>query len=417
MKKSALLFFAVIVIINTGVAQQIDFHQGVANKNFKAHDHRLTSDCKIKLDSVVILTRSSDSEPWIKTNRQIYEYDKEFRLVKMTVTSGIYDWYDSPKIARFVYNSAGLVDSVPFYYKPDGQVSDMDMYVKCFYDGSGRLYQSVTWDVLGGIYYRNTYSYNASGKVSEILMEEVWWGWAFIHNYTYDNEGKLIRYDAPGPYSMEANYEWNSNGKLIAEDFRSWYQKRKHTFYYNMDGNRVKSELYYWFQFSVPGSLKLIEYSKEEFDYLDVNYTDLVNLPLSPLKFNTTELDEIDYYPEKLISTITKTKLNYTLSGDSLDYQKSVYYYSELPITAINDKTIPDFSIFPNPASGHVTFSWQAGYDRLNLKIFQVSGACILDREISSRETVRLSRMPKGIYLYKLYGKNQLLKTGKLVFE
>jgi YD repeat-containing protein len=417
MKKQTLLLLAFIGMISAVTAQQ-----------YNLPDQTLQSTPKIKLDSVVVLSRSSVSEPWIKTNQQIYEYDKEFRLVRIVTTSGIFNWYDSPKIARFVYNAACLVDSVQFFYKPDYQISDMSDYSKFIYDSSGRLFKSTNWSVSGGhLNSRNTYSYNESGKVSEIFTEEGWWiYWSFYQKFIYDNDGKLIRYEAPGIYGdMQATYEWNAEGNLIGENYSNWYQKRNHTFFYNPNRDRVKTERYDWKQSYPDKDYVLYTYNKKEYNYLDLNSSDLVDLNLSLLIPNYV-IDEQDNCPDelisktsKLISTISKYRLSYIPSVNLREYEKSVYYYSPFPklYTAINDKTVSDFRIFPNPASDHVTFSWPANYERLNLKIFQLTGVCLLDREVSSRETVRLTSFPKGIYVYKLSENTQLLKTGKLIIE
>jgi len=332
-------------------------------------------------------------------------------LANIVTTSGIYAWEDSPKIARFVYNSEGLVDSVQFFKNPDYLISGMTWYLKFIYDSSGRLYQSTSWDVSGGsLNTRNTYSYNETGRISEIYTEEDWWiYWAYNNKYTYDDEGKLIRYEAPEVYSQLATYGWNNEGQLTEENYSNWYQKMKHLFYYNPDGNRVRSELYFW---QLPGGdqdFTLIEYTSEEYSYLDENTYDLANLNLSLIEPGN-ELDEIDYCPEKLIST--------TIKYSSLHkYQKSDYYYSPFLITSIDEEINSDFRVFPIPASDHITFSWQASFERVNLKIFQLSGVCVLDREIASHETVRLTGLTNGIYLFKLSENMRLLKTGKLIIE
>jgi hypothetical protein len=99
----------------------------------------------------------------------------------------------------------------------------------------------------------------------------------------------------------------------------------------------------------------------------------MVDLNLSLLR-NTgdwSNLDQVEYCPKNLISTITE-KIENGSTGSLPKFQKSVYYYSPLLSTGIPDKTISDVRIFPNPASDHVTFTWQAGYPRLNLKIFNL---------------------------------------------
>jgi hypothetical protein len=96
------------------------------------------------------------------------------------------------------------------------------------------------------------------------------------------------------------------------------------------------------------------------------------------------------------------------------------YYYSPVTkggTTGVDKLNIADFKVYPNPASDQITFSWNSNYNRLNLKIFQVTGACVMDREISSGENIPIKNLQNGIYLYKLSNGNQVVKSGKLIIE
>jgi hypothetical protein len=78
---------------------------------------------------------------------------------------------------------------------------------------------------------------------------------------------------------------------------------------------------------------------------------------------------------------------------------------------------IDDFKVYPNPATDKITFTWNQNYNRLNLKLFQVTGTCVMDREISSQENIPVKDLQNGIYLYKLSNINQVVKSGKLVIQ
>jgi hypothetical protein len=133
-------------------------------------------------------------------------------------------------------------------------------------------------------------------------------------------------------------------------------------------------------------------------------------------------LDAVEYCPEKLLSTVDY-KLDYSAyQMNTPKIQKSEYFYSSViydpkSITDINERQDSEFAVFPNPASDQVTFAWKTGYNRLNLKIFLVTGACVTDRDISSNETINLKKLPKGIYIYQLIDNKQTLKSGKLVIQ
>jgi hypothetical protein len=76
MKKSALLLFAAIVMINAVIAQQIEFKREVNTNNLKAQNKLSNSGYKMKLDSVVISTRSYrfiEKTQLVKTGKLVIE--------------------------------------------------------------------------------------------------------------------------------------------------------------------------------------------------------------------------------------------------------------------------------------------------------------------------------------------------------
>jgi len=433
MKKITLLLFTAIFMVNIIFAQSVNTGQKVMANQINAQEllpgsrmanplfqfnfplvfpnspeKQLKSAGTIKLDSVIISKHSSVSEHWTKLNKQFFEYDNELRLVKIATTSGLNDSGIYPETALFKYNSAGLVDTVKLYYIGD-QMKDMSQYgyIKLSYDDSGKLLKSYSYVLYNNnweLYMGYNYTYNQSDKVIEIFLEENWWAyWTSLHKYTYDQEGKLIRYEEEPWYSILTTYNYDAEGNLIEENYQDWYQKRKHLYYYNQDGDRVKSERYYWID------NELQEHSIEEYSYLDLNYSDLADMNLSILNL-TNELDEVEYIPNKLISSITE------------DGKKTEYFYSSITddskiLTDIKETQHLEFTLYPNPVTDQITFTWNEGLPVLNLKIYLITGACVIDKEIFSNETVHLEKLNTGVYLYKLTDKNTVLKSGKLIIK
>lgn len=146
---------------------------------------------------------------------------------------------------------------------------------------------------------------------------------------------------------------------------------------------------------------------------------------------------DLAYFDSGYVNVTLKTdekigdfNIKYIL-GDDSDWNKSILLnpYTiidnksfkinvvDMPVNAENIPVDMDIQVFPNPAINQVTFTWETGYNQLNLKIFQLTGACVTDKVIKSNETVHLGKIPKGIYLYELLDKKQILKTGKIIIQ
>lgn len=437
MKKFTLLLFVLSSLINAGFAQRLNPAQKVNIYDLKAqeliHDYKITnplnrliypfalinspekslkSAATIKLDSVIVSTRTNTSDQWIQINKQIFVYDNEYRLNKILSSAGVTIFW--PENIEYIYNETGLIDSVKLYYIGD-QMKDMSLYgyIKLSYDGSEKLLKAYsyilndnTWELLMGY----NYSYNQSGKVSEIFLEENWWSyWTSLHKFTYDQEGKLVRYEESPFYDIVATYDYDSDGNLIEENYQDWYQRKEKLFFYNEEGNRTKSEIYCWSKDwqNLDNDFIFRDHSMEEYTYMNLNNDDLVNLNLSVLNL-TNELDELEYHPKNVLLTILKKD------------EKHEYFYSPIikeRITAVENLNEVAINIFPNPASSQVIFTWKTSNIQLNLKVFGLTGACMIDKYIQSNEPVQLNKLTSGVYLYKLADKENILQSGKLVIR
>lgn len=76
---------------------------------------------------------------------------------------------------------------------------------------------------------------------------------------------------------------------------------------------------------------------------------------------------------------------------------------------------MPAFLFIPTRASDKVTFNWKENKATLFLEIYQVAGARILKKQVSSGIPVSLAGMDDGIYLFKLNDGKQTVHTGKLI--
>jgi uncharacterized delta-60 repeat protein len=75
-------------------------------------------------------------------------------------------------------------------------------------------------------------------------------------------------------------------------------------------------------------------------------------------------------------------------------------------------------NIYPNPSNGIYTLQTNEMNDARSISIYSLVGQKLYDTVISSNETtIDVSNQPKGVYLYKVFGKEGETKNGKLVIE
>ncbi len=98
------------------------------------------------------------------------------------------------------------------------------------------------------------------------------------------------------------------------------------------------------------------------------------------------------------------------------DYRQTAYYsdFGGGGPSGIEDMQRAPISVFPNPASETVTFSWDEGYTHLDLEIYDLTGKQIVSRTIEQNETIRVDDLSSGLYLYKLSNNNHLIDAGKI---
>lgn len=436
MKKFTALLFALGLLINAGLAQRINpmLNATVNNQNaqepipgykmadplnrinfsfayFNSPEKRLKSAATIKLDSVVISAPNSGLNSWKAFGKQVFSYDSQNRLVKIEASDGITSSF--PEIAEFIYNETGLVESVKFWFKLDG-LYEMLAYNDFVYDDTGKLSQATSyfrdydkWS----IFYRLTYSYNEAGKPADLLMEDGWIKEGIMvpsyHHLTYNFNGQLINYRATHLYEYEIKYEWDAKGNLTKETFEdfAWNVKKYSLYFYDSVGNRIRVERYGNYIYVNNWSL----HDADKYYYSDLSYNELVDLHFS-LLMTSNEPDLVGYCPKNLISSCLKNDKKY-------EYFYSQVIYDPRSVTEINERQKPEFSVYPNPATDHVTFTWKASHDQLNLKVFGLTGTCVIDKYIQPNKPVKLDRLTSGIYLYKLADEQNTLKSGKLVIQ
>jgi polyhydroxybutyrate depolymerase len=85
--------------------------------------------------------------------------------------------------------------------------------------------------------------------------------------------------------------------------------------------------------------------------------------------------------------------------------------------TTVNPTTELNVSVSPNPSNGILKLSW-SNDENYNVDFFSTFGTQILSfKNMSNSSYLDLSKVPKGIYFYRISNKRNNLKIGKVIIE
>lgn len=77
-----------------------------------------------------------------------------------------------------------------------------------------------------------------------------------------------------------------------------------------------------------------------------------------------------------------------------------------------------EITLYPNPSSGLVYIYYNS--DKLiTIELFDVSGRLVFDRKLnpSQKQELKIEGLKHGVYLYRIYDGEIILKNGKLVIQ
>jgi hypothetical protein len=91
-------------------------------------------------------------------------------------------------------------------------------------------------------------------------------------------------------------------------------------------------------------------------------------------------------------------------------------------VTGVNDEPplipVHDAILYPNPAGEQITVDFSQLYTSATLQLMDISGKTIFISQLTSnRQTIDISALPAGTYLYRIFNPKGLEETGKLVVE
>jgi hypothetical protein len=404
---------------------------GFQTKNVLPSENGLKSTAaSMSLDSIVSTTWDSESGGWKNDTKDEYFYDSEMKNTMWqnsdwNTGSNTWDIWSKTEVE---YNENGSVDKMYIYesYEP-GTAPTLMNTVNAFYNEAGRL-DSVqhwyadgpdTW-VLEG---KQFYYYDDSKRLTEMKMwsleddegEENMAVMRFVFNYTtagrMETSSMFFLFEEEEMLFFKTYYNYDGSDRLVftedwSLDLMSFeLEKNSRTdFEYNASGDVSTETFSSW---DAAGEVWTPE-ETDEYTYHDFSNSE-VFFPSYLMYFGIVEEMPVSGKAVAEIETME------WLEGTSQRSAKSIFYYSGGINTFADKPNVNGFSVFPNPATEHVTFRWSENHPTLSIEIYQITGSRILEKQISSGTPVSLSGMDNGIYLFKLNKGNQTLYSGKLI--
>ena len=73
-------------------------------------------------------------------------------------------------------------------------------------------------------------------------------------------------------------------------------------------------------------------------------------------------------------------------------------------------------SVFPNPASDDINFSFASEQKRAELKLFDLTGREVKSISFSGKQvTLKRENLDSGIYIYRCVSENKPIGSGKII--
>jgi hypothetical protein len=106
------------------------------------------------------------------------------------------------------------------------------------------------------------------------------------------------------------------------------------------------------------------------------------------------------------------------LSGGNTSTTRTIVNTSDAPEPTKNSMESPDAAqimLYPNPANDQIKFSVNEKLVGHTIRIYSLLGSELINRNITSaQESVEVSTLPQGLYIYNIIDKNnKTILTGK----
>lgn len=194
-------------------------------------------------------------------------------------------------------------------------------------------------------------------------------------------------YDSLGNKVLATNYEWLENRAM-------WTIKSKNEYTCDEKGNTIAQLIYN--QDEGTGEMNL--YIKNEFEY-DLSYSKVWD------PYNVGHRDRLT-----IINSIKNNG-----NGEMLLASTDSLYYTQVETSSslMEIHTVSDVKIYPNPVTNHITI--RSNDEGATFELYSQDGKKVMSCKVQIYQQIDVSRLSKGIFLYKYLSVTGKAQTGKLI--
>lgn len=391
--------------------------------------HRNTDENNPQLLSKQYFEWDSSESDWLHIEQTDYEYDSSGNAITELYT--VYDsssesWKDNTLYSYTYNNSGNPIEGIESSWDETENSWVVDGKVNMTYDVNQNVTLEIysSWSEDDGIWIEfDKYEYTYDNGNLVLLLNQEWnfdedvWEnferFVVTNNNGQREEAIYMSFDTENANwaNLEKfNYTYNASAPQIIELTSTW--------------NAIDSE---WdpletidFHFDNNGNptIELSDYVVNSWPYLRYTYSYDTSI-----SYDTIDGPPIISFDPDYKSEIVNKPLDYlyeeydNINEVWFNVEKETYVYSDDDTTDISKLNKNTLVIYPNPASDYINFRvTSTDISKANLSVTNLQGQLVLSQPILAQESIDISQVPNGLYVYKLE-LNQKSVSGKIIIS
>lgn len=302
------------------------------------------------------------------------------------------------------------------------------------YDVNGNLtqYFNYYWDDTSSKWvnrFKGEYTYDANGNRTQMILY-IWdesnsqWVSFFKGVYTYNTNGIIMhritytwdKFDSQWLIYSKEEYTCDANGnttQIIGHDWdiatSQWVVESKEEYSCDANGNTTQIITFGWDK----TSNQWVESSKHEYTYnASENQTKYICYIWSKTTSQWVEPWSIEYTYDASGNLTQEIRYNGNQYNEDFT-SKKIYNYSVINTSLPNNSQTPIINLYPNPVTDYLTINCD-NYSQVTFELFDLQGSKLMSQVVNNSETINMSELNSGIYVYQLFMDNKK-QSGKIV--
>jgi len=377
------------------------------------------------------ITQNWENSFWSPNKRLSFYFDSLGNVTKkVDEEKDVNGILDSLYVVNRVYNLNSKISEINYQAHNNNQWFTT-MKAEISYDASNRpncIIESQIKNNQLSYYRKDSIYYNSNNDITKQVLFSYSggiWKKFLEEDFTFNTAGNIaIKYETNFSWNytehLKSTYTYNSSGLILLinteklDNSNVWTNHTRETFTYNSMGQLILDKI----EFDTTNSWLNDNRVKWDFTY-DANG----NLTTSIYSFsqmnNWTPQDKQIYSYDNLNRSLSGESNSYnngwfpslaTLyiqdSSYALEPVSAVFYQVYFPANTTDifsaKQSIEQITLFPNPTHDKLRIIMKDGTSHAEIKIFDVTGKRIMDKDCDLGKSIDVSDYKKGIYLIKI---------------